>query len=159
MISCLSTHPFKYASRVSAHLFWQTLGFIYYCLKMVCKVICQKCMGFFAHDVQCWFVNDSLKRFKRPPQFIIHMSKTSEQSNWSLMSRTMLCRASKTLKSVALSDSTNISIGRTSVAACSTDCLKLSTWHLHWLHTPAPTPACSTLQWFHILGLRSSGLP
>ena len=63
---------------------------------------------------------------------------TSEQSNWSLMSRIMLCRALEPLKLVALSDSTNVSISWISSSIC-----WISRWHLRWLHTPAPVPACS----------------
>ena len=49
---------------------------------------------FFTLDILCQFVNISLKCLKRP-----------------LTSRTRLCRASRPLKSVALSYSTNVYIG------------------------------------------------
>ena len=62
---------------------------------------------FFTLDIQCLFVNVPLKRLKRPSS---HNSSynysasiwTSEQICWSSMSRIMLCRASKPLKSVTL---------------------------------------------------------
>ena len=62
---------------------------------------------FFELDIKCLFVNVSLKRLKRSSHFIIHLFSFrlnigAKQSNWSSMSRIMLCRASKPLKSVAL---------------------------------------------------------
>ena len=42
----LSTHMFKFASRLSVQYFWQILGFIFYYLNMSCEVICRECMNF-----------------------------------------------------------------------------------------------------------------
>ena len=153
----------KYALRVSAQIFWHKLGFIFYCLNMSCKVICRECMIFLrlAFNVSLLTFRWNISNDRRSPSYICSASVwTSEQSNWSSMSRIMLCRASKPLKSVALClDRLDF------VAVCSPNCPKLSGWRLHWLHTAAPVPiclarlACSTLQWFHFIGLRSSGLP
>ena len=72
---------------------------------MSCKVICYRCMNFL-----CLAFNVSLLTF-RWNVWIDHCSSsyiclasvwTLEQSNWSLISRTMLCRASKPLKLVAI---------------------------------------------------------
>ena len=38
----------KYASRFSAQIFGQKIGFIFYCLNMSCIVICHKCMNFYS---------------------------------------------------------------------------------------------------------------
>ena len=115
IISHLSTHPFKYATCFSAQFFQQKWGLIFYRLNMSCKVICCECMNFSCLTIQFPFVNISLKRFKWSSQFIIQPSNspvwTSEQSNWSSMSRTMICRASKPLKPATLLDSTSFSIG------------------------------------------------
>ena len=82
---------------------------------MSCRVICRECMNCITLDTQCQLVNVSLKHLKqsdRCSSYICPRSVwTSEQSKWSSMSRIVLCRASKPLKSVALSDSTNVSIG------------------------------------------------
>ena len=46
VISCLSTHPFKYASWLSAQIFQQKARFVLYCLNMSCKVVFCECMNF-----------------------------------------------------------------------------------------------------------------
>ena len=92
--------------------FWAKLGFILYCLKMSCRVICRKCMKFLQ-----WKFNINLLTYWWNVSTNHHSSSyiystfvwTSEQSNESSMSRIVLCRASKPLKSVALSDSANAS--------------------------------------------------
>ena len=139
---------------------------------MLCRVIFRECMKFvrltFNVSLLTYYWNASNERRSSSYIYFIASVWTLEQSNWSSMSRTMLCRASKPLKWVALSNSTNVSIGshnRWFIAICSSDCPWLSRWRLHWLRTLAPAPtcsahsACSNLQWFHIVGLRSSGLP
>ena len=86
---------------------WQKSRFIFYCLNMLCIVICYECMNFLR-----WTFNVSLLTFRwnvsndrRNSSYICRASAwTSEQSNWSSMTRTVLCKASKLLKSVALSD-------------------------------------------------------
>ena len=112
IISCLSTHPFKYATCLSAQFFWQKIGFILFCLNMSCMVICRECMYFLwlKFNVSLltfhWNVSNdhcSLLYIRATPVW------TSKQSNW--WSKILLCRASRPLKSVALLDSTNVSIG------------------------------------------------
>ena len=171
VISRLSTHPFKYASQLSAQFFWQKSRFILCCLNISCIVISRECMNILRLTFNvslltfCWNVSNGHRIWSYN---CLASVLTSEQRNWSSMSRTMLCRASKPLKFVALSNSTNVLIGSCNkwpVAVCSPDCPKLSRWRFHWLHTPALAPAClahsacSSLQWFHIARLRSSGLP
>ena len=135
---------------------------------MSCIVICRECMNFLPLTfnvgflVFCWNVAND----RRSSSYICSVFVwTSEQSNWSLMSRTMLRTTSKPSKPVALSDSTNVLKGKISLPYVLPIVPDFSGWCLHWLHTPAPTPACSvgsassTLQWFHIVGLQSSRLP
>ena len=103
-----SNLPLKYASWLSAQFFWQKLGFILYCLNMSCKVICHKFMNFL-----CLTFNVTLLTFQwnisndcwSSPYICPTSVWTSEQSNWSSMLRTVLYRASKPLKSIALLDS------------------------------------------------------
>ena len=164
-------HPFKYAFQISVQFFWQKSWFILYCLNMSSKVIFRKCMIFLrlTFNVNLLMFRWNVLNDRRDSSYTCLASVwTSEQTNWSLMLRTMLSKASKPSKSVAILDSTNISIGyynKWLITICSPDRPKLSGWHLHWLYTPAPTPACSvhsvcsTLQWFHIVGLWSSMLP
>ena len=108
-----SNHPFKYASWLSAQFFWQKSRFIFYCLNMLCKVICCECMHFFrlTFDVSlstfCWNIpNDHHTSSYICPVFIW----TSEQRNWLSMLRVVLCRASKSLMSVGLPNSASVSI-------------------------------------------------
>ena len=69
---------------------------------------------FFLNLIQCHFVNVSLKQLK----IIVAVHHTSVllpfehwgKINWSSMSRTSLCRASKLLKLVVLFESTNVLI-------------------------------------------------
>ena len=112
--SRLSTHLFKYASQLSAQFFWPKPGSILYCLNMSCRVICHECMNFLWLKFNvgllkfCWNVSND----RRSSSYICLASVwTSEKRNWSSMSRTLLCRASRPLKLVALSNSTNVSIG------------------------------------------------
>ena len=114
LIARLSTHPFRYAFPLSAQFFWQKLGFIPYCLTISRIVTCRKCIHFFTLDIQCQIFNVSLKHLKRLSRFIIHMINFSLNigaKNWSSMSKIVLCRVSKPLKLVTLSNSTNVSIG------------------------------------------------
>ena len=124
---------------------------------MSCIVIFRECMKFsrLTFNVSllpfCWNISND----HRNSTYICLTSSIwkSEQNNWSSMSRTMLCKASKPVKSVALLNATNVSIGSCNkcfIAICSPDCPRLSGWHLHTL---APAYAClahsarSTLQW------------
>ena len=87
--------------------------FIYYCLNMSCIVICRKWM-----NCLCLTLNVSLLTLHWNISNDYHSSSyiclapiwTSKQSNWLSMSRTMLCRASKPLKSVALLNPTDVLI-------------------------------------------------
>ena len=73
---------------------------------------------FFTFDIQCQFVNGFVEMSQTV--VVVHHTfvqlpfKTSEQSDWSSMSRTVLHRVSKPLKWRALSSSANVSIGWTS---------------------------------------------
>ena len=114
-MSRLSMYLFKYASQLSAQFFWQKLGFIFYCLNMSCKVIFRKRGNFlclkFNVTLLMFHWNISNNRCSNCSSYICPTSVwTLEESNWTSMSRTMLCRASKPLKTVALSHSTNVSI-------------------------------------------------
>ena len=95
--------------------FWQKLGFVFYCLNMSCRVICCECMSFprLTFNVNLLMFRWNVSNDRRSLLLYICPASIwiSEQSNWSPMSRAVLCRASKPLKSVALSDSANVSIG------------------------------------------------
>ena len=166
-VNC-SNLPLKYASRLSEQICWQKIGFILYCLNMSCRVICCKCMNFLCLKLSVSLLtfhwNISNDRYNS--SYICPTSVwTSEQSNWPSMSRTMLCRASKPLKSLALSDSTNVSIGFISLQYVLLIVPNFPDGAFTDFILPRPThacsarSACSTLQWFHIVGLRWSMLP
>ena len=113
VISRLNTHPFKYASYLSAQFFWQKSGFVFYYLNMSCKVIFRECMNFLhlTFNVNLLMFHWNVSNNRHSSSYICPTSVwTLEQSHWTSMWRTMLCRAAKPLKLVALSDSTNVSI-------------------------------------------------
>ena len=113
VISRLSTHPFKYASRSCAIFLTKikvrTLLFEHVMHSHLPQI----------HDFLHLTFNVSLLTFHynvsnehRSSSYICPTSVwTSEQSNWSLMSKTVLCKASKPLKLATLLDPTNVSIG------------------------------------------------
>ena len=91
--------------------FDQNHGCILCCLNMSGRGIRREWI-FFTPDIHCQFVNVSLKRLKRLSQFTVHLSNF----RWNIGAEQLVVdvkdsRASKPLKSVALSDSTNVLIG------------------------------------------------
>ena len=84
---------------------------------MSCVIILSQLRAFFSflYDVQCQFVDVSLKHLEQLAQFIIHLSgfrlnSIAKQLVVDVEDK-KLCRASKPLKSVAFSNSANVSIG------------------------------------------------
>ena len=67
-----SVLPLKYASRLSAEFFLTKIRGSYV-IVWTCHS-CRKCMNFFMLDIQCHFVNVSMKHLKWSSQFIIHLS-------------------------------------------------------------------------------------
>ena len=166
-----SALPLQYASRLSAQFSWQKTRFILYCLNMSCRVIFRECM-----NVLCLTFGVSLLMFRwnvsndrRSSSCICRVFVwISEQGGWSLMSRAVLCRASKPLKSVALLDSTNVLIGsrKRMIRCCTFSRLSWTFWTASSLTSYSRPSArllgtfsCSPLQWFHVARLWSSGLP
>ena len=131
---------------------------------MLCGVICRKCMNSLI-EIQYQIINVLMKRLKQSSQFIIRLFsfclnieakqlvvdvEDNVVWNFKAFEVNSKFRFSKCLNRLDF------------VVVCSPDCPELSGWRLHWLHTAALVPAClvrsvfSTLQWFHIVGLRSS---
>ena len=112
----------------------------------------------------CWNVSND----RRGSSYIYPTSVwTSEQNSWSSTSRGVLCESfedfevGSTFRIIKCLDRLDF-VARYVLPI---DCPILSGWCLHWLHTPALAHACSAhsacspLQLFHIVGLRTSGLP
>jgi hypothetical protein len=90
IISRLSTHLLQYASQLGAHFFYKKIGFILYCLSMSCRVICRKCMNFLRleFNVNLLTFRWNALNNRCSSSYICSSSVwTSEQSNWSSMSR------------------------------------------------------------------------
>ena len=88
------------------NFFWQKARVILYCLNMSCIVIFQEWMNFLrlTFNVSLLTFRWNFSNDRRSSSCICPTSVwTSEHSNWSWMLRTVLCRASKPLKLVALS--------------------------------------------------------
>ena len=99
-------YPFKFASQLSAQ---KKSGFRFYCLNMSCKIIFRECINFVHLTFNCK-QNVVNKRFKRHNVNLLtccwNVSNgrcnssyiclasiwTPEQSNWSSMSKIVLCR-------------------------------------------------------------------
>ena len=117
-ISRLSMHMFKYTFCLSANFFERKTWFILYCLNIPCKVIFYGCMNFLRMTFNVsllmfwWNVSKICRNSSYiRPTFVW----THEQNNWSPMLRITLCRVSKALKLVALSNSTNVSLSWISI--------------------------------------------
>ena len=113
VISCSSTHPFKYASSLSVQFFWQKLGFYFIFWTCRAKSFAANVWIYAWHWMSvCWRFVETSQMINAVHHTFVQLSVwTSQQSNWLSISRAVLCRVTKPLKSVALSDSTNVSIG------------------------------------------------
>ena len=122
-ISCLSTH----LSWVR-NFFGQKSRFMLYCLNMSSRVICRECTNFLrlTFNVSLLMFGWNVSNNRRSSSYICPAFVwTLDHRNWSSMSRTMLCRASKPFKLALLSISTNVLIGWVLSSTCGSSSIRI----------------------------------